>query len=74
MEKTTIKLNDSDIAYLSDAIRKGVLDGEAMPGHLLSELKRLFNVVEWDFDLLANEWDTLKLDDWDVDLSDWGEG
>ena len=28
---------------------------------------------EWDFDLLANEWDFEDMDDWGVDLPDWEE-
>lgn len=28
---------------------------------------------EWDFDMLANEWDTVQLEDWGVDLPVWEE-
>lgn len=29
---------------------------------------------EWDWDIIANEWDTLQLDDWGFKVPDWGAG
>lgn len=29
---------------------------------------------EWDFDLLANEWDTEKLEEWGLDIPNWSAG
>ena len=29
---------------------------------------------EWDWEMLANEWDTEKLDEWGLDVPNWSEG
>lgn len=29
---------------------------------------------EWDWDILANEWDTEKLEDWGLDIPNWSAG
>jgi len=29
---------------------------------------------EWDFEILANEWDSVKLEDWGLDIPNWAAG
>ena len=61
-------LNKRPLIVFTDVDNKYVVLGGNMRLKALNELKDNVGFGEWDWDQLANEWDSEKLNDWGMDV------